>query len=259
MKIWLVLNPKSKRLFPMLHFKRKPLPKMKKHIIILVFLTTLLNLIRCNKKTEKKSSDNNRREIQMINPNDILMTLPTIENIIPETNQDQKETLNLEILEDDWRQLEFISREFLELIKKEIDSINLIIKNESVNVGDEMTAFKKLHVRTSIPKPLKNGIEWMEFEKEFSSIKTGTLSFNQYGRINHGIYMEVSDFNLYALLQDSKITTLGFYGLSSWDKLDTFKTEIKKIMNQHNLVLVDWKARMILETDGIDDYLNPNK
>lgn len=225
----------------------------------MAFLTTFMSLIGCNSKTDKKNSENGHGKIQMMNPNDLLMTLSTMENTIPGTNQDRKEILNLEILEDDWRQLEFISNEYLELIKYEIDSINLIIKNESVRTGDYIVGFKKLHVRASIPKPLKNGIELEALQKGFNSLEIGSLSFNRYGNVNDGIYLKVSSVDLYGLMHDSKITTFGFYGLSSWGNVNTFKTEIQTIMKQHNLVLVDWTARLIVDASEIDDYLKPAK
>ena len=195
----------------------------------------------------------------MMNPNDILMTISTIENTLPSTNEQPIDSLNLEILEDDWRQLEFILKKHQSSIKQEIDSINWIIKNESVDVGENMTAFKNLHVRKLIHNPLDKGIELEDLKRSFSSFKTGSLSFSQYGRVNHGIYFNILNFQLYGLLRGSKVTALSFYGLSSWDELETFKTEMKSVMNKYDLVLVDWRSRMVMDANSIDDYLKPNE
>jgi hypothetical protein len=195
----------------------------------------------------------------MIDINNLLMSIPTIENTLPSTNDLAKESLNLEILEDDWRQLEFISKEFNTEIASELDSINKIFETESVEVGEGMTAFKNLHVRKLIPNPLQDGIEVEEFKKYFSDLKTGTLSFNQYGRVNNGIYFNISNFQIYALTNKSKIVALGFYGLDEWTELNSFRIELEKFMNRNNVVLVDWISRITIDSKGIDNFLKPNE
>ena len=70
-------------------------------------LTTILTFLGCKNSSPKKTDN---KEIQMINTEDILMTLPTIENSLPTTNNKGIDSLNLNIFEDDWRQLEFISK-----------------------------------------------------------------------------------------------------------------------------------------------------
>lgn len=232
---------------------------MSKKLIIMTFWASLLTFFGCNTKTDESTTDSTDNKIEMMDPNDILMTFSTIENTLPGTNEESKDSLDLEILEDDWRQLEFILSKHTDQINLEIDSINLIIENESVEVGENITAFKNLHVRRSIPKPLDEGIELSELKKFFSSFKIGSLSFSQYGKVNDGIYFNISDFQLYGLINDSKVTVFAFYGLSAWDNLTTFKTELKTLMSKHDMVLVDWRLRMVIEANGIDDYLKPTE
>lgn len=225
----------------------------------MTFWTSLLTFFGCNSKDDNLKIESDEGKIEMIDPNDILMTISTIENTLPGTNDQPKDSLDLEILEDDWRQLEFILRKHQNAINNEIDSINLIIKNESVEVGENMIAFKNIHVRKSIPKPLDEGIELSELQEIFSSFKTGSLSFSQYGKANNGIYFSISDFQLYGLITDSKVTAFAFYGLSTWDNLTIFKTELKNLMEKYDMVLVDWRSRMVIEVDGIDGYLKPSE
>lgn len=218
---------------------------------------SILAFFGCSSKSDKSKPE--EEKIEMMDPNDILMTISTIENTLPGTNEQPKDSLDLEILEDDWRQLEFILKKYQNSINQEIDSINMIIKNESVDVGENMTAFKNLHVRKLIPNPLDEGIELEDLNFFFGSFKTGSLSFNRYGRVNNGIHFNISGFQLYGLLNNSKVTTFSFYGLSSWDNLETFKMEIKNLMNKYDLVLVDWRSRMVIDVNGIDEYLKPSQ
>lgn len=221
--------------------------------------TSLLSFLGCNSNSKKSNSNPNEDMIEMIDPRNILMSISTIENTLPKTNKQPKDSLDLEILEDDWRQLEFVLKKHQNLINQEIDSISLIIENESVDIGENMMAFKNLHVRKLIPKPLDEGIELTELVNSFSSCKTGSLSFNKYGRVHNGIYFNISNFNLYGLVNNSKVTSFCFYGLSSWDDLETFKTEVKTVMNTYDLVLVDWRSRKIIDSNGLDAFLKPNE
>jgi hypothetical protein len=232
---------------------------MKKIITIFSIFSLLLSLISCQSNADSSNKNDQNSNIQMIDINNLLMSIPTIENTLPSTNDLAKESLNLEILEDDWRQLEFISKEFNTEIASELDSINKIFETESVEVGEGMTAFKNLHVRKLIPNPLQDGIEVEEFKKYFSDLKTGTLSFNQYGRVNNGIYFNISNFQIYALTNKSKIVALGFYGLDEWTELNSFRIELEKFMNRNNVVLVDWISRITIDSKGIDNFLKPNE
>lgn len=225
----------------------------------MTLLTSILTFFGCNSNSNKSKTKPEEGKVEIMDPNDILMTISTIENTLPGTNEQSKDSLDLEILEDDWRQLEFILRKHQNSINKEIDSINLIIQNESVEVGENMMAFKNLHVRRLIPTPLDEGIELEELKKYFTSFKIGSLSFSQYGKVDNGIHFGISNFQLYGLLNGSKVTSFCFYGLSSWDDLETFKTEMKTVMDKHDLVLVDWRSRLVMDSNGIDDYLKPNE
>ena len=223
----------------------------------MAFWISLLSFLGCNNK--KTSKSNNDSEVVLMDPNDLLMSIATIENTLPKTNNQKTDSLDLEILEDDWRQLEFILKKHSDLITQEIDSINKIIENESVKIDDQIVGFKNLHVRKLIPNPLDEGINLVEFKNEFSSLKIGSLSFNRYGKVNKGIYFNISNFDLYGITENSKVKTLAFQGLSSWDELSTFKLEIKRLMSKYNLVLVDWKSREVIDFNKIDLYLTPNE
>lgn len=217
-------------------------------------LSMILTFFGCNRIPES-----NEGEIEMIDSNNILMTVSTIENSLPGTNGLSKDSLDLNLLEDDWRQIEFISKKHEAKVIQELDSINYIIDNESVEVGEDMFAFKDLHVRKLIPNPLDVGLTLNEFQSYFSSFKSGSLSFNQIGKVNNGIYFNLSNFQLYGLVDDSKITVLGFYGLTSWENLKVFNAEIKNMMSKYDLILVDWRARKIINKDEFSSYLIPSE
>lgn len=225
---------------------------MKKLFLRITVCVSLFTLVACN----YQSNDGNT---EMIDVNEIMMTVPTIDNYLPSTTTQEKETLYLEILEDDWRQIEFVHSSFRAIIKQELDSIDNIIENESVGKNGSITGFKSLYVRKRIPKPLQEGIDLNDFREEFSAIETGSLSFYQYGRVKNGVFFDVSKVQLYGVYEESKITALGLYGLSTWDNIKTFHTEINNFMTKYGLLLVDWRSGKVVEAGEMNKYLVPSE
>lgn len=214
--------------------------------------TTILSFMGC----KPKSNDTNT---EMIDVNNILMTLPTIENTLPSAGYKSKDTFDLEILEDDWRQIELISADYLDLIKQEIDSINTIIENESIEVDSNMIAFKNLHVRKLIPEPIRINIDLETLSKSFKNIKIGSLSFYGVGKVIDGIYFNTSKIQLYGLVENNKVSVIGLYGLEGWQDIQDFRADMKAFMIKEKLVLVDWRSRLIIDSNGFDDYLKPDE
>ena len=92
--------------------------------------------------------------VQYMNPQDILFTIPTISSELPVTNESAIFTgLALTILEDDWRQNEFLHTAAMPLVTGEIEKIKLIWKNNSNSINETFTAFDKIHVRDNIGEP----------------------------------------------------------------------------------------------------------
>jgi hypothetical protein len=83
---------------------------MKQLLIFMGLLSGLLTFLGCNNpKQNKIIATDTSGTVQTINPNELLMTIPTIENTFPDF-ENKTDTNNLKILEDDWRQIEFISK-----------------------------------------------------------------------------------------------------------------------------------------------------
>jgi len=87
--------------------------------------------------------------IEYESPDDVLFSLPTISDEIGALEESASLENVFVVHEDDWRQQELVSRDFVERISNELRSIRQIYETQRVDVG-----FKSLHVRTSIPSPL---------------------------------------------------------------------------------------------------------
>jgi hypothetical protein len=83
--------------------------------------------------------------IEMVDPNTILFSLPTIENTMPPMSPGDA-TCNMH--EDDWRQHELVSARFEPEIAAELADIRKIHEDRTG------PGFKNIHVRSRIPEPL---------------------------------------------------------------------------------------------------------
>ena len=90
------------------------------------------------------------RVVTMMNPAEILFSLPTISNDVGNVRGDTlPNDAVFAIHEDDWRQVEFVSARFSSEIDQDFADIRQIWSAERSEL-----AFKKVHIRKRIPEPL---------------------------------------------------------------------------------------------------------
>ena len=83
----------------------------------------------------------------MIDPNDILFSSPSICDSIPGVNEEPVSGNEFVLAEDDWRQLEFVSKDLASVVDDEIAKIRRILKN---------AAGREIHLRSNPEVPLVN-------------------------------------------------------------------------------------------------------
>ena len=87
------------------------------------------------------------REVEKVDPKQILFSLPTLENALPDMI-DGDAGRALAFADDDWRQREYVSARFTPEIQAERADIARVYETHT-GVG-----FRELHVRKRIPEPL---------------------------------------------------------------------------------------------------------
>lgn len=174
------------------------------------------------------------RRIEKINLQNALFTLPTISNEIPITaNNCLFNDFEISIHEDDWRQNEFLKTSSFPLIDIEISKIKELWANESKQVDDKFTAFKKCHVRDTIGEP-NLSFDFGELIKLLGVTKIGCLKVN--GRfVQDSFSLRTLNTTYYGSLAGDKV---GQFCIATWNE-DT-KSEILKITNHFDLVFVSW-------------------
>lgn len=196
-----------------------------------------------------------KENIQMVNPADLLYSLPTLNDELPglAPNSSKLNKRVLEMHEDDWRQIEFISLQYQTQIEDELKQIRRIYQEESAGAG-----FRSLHVRSQIPRPLTGS------EVRLSDFPAPTSQTIQ--------SLEGVAFAGIAGLVDSAFTLswgeiLTWYGLQQGDVLETLClayppqtplsreeiTQLASFAASHQLCLVDW-CRALQLNPGTADF-----
>ena len=99
------------------------------------------------------------RPIQLMSPNDILFSLPTICDRVPEADPALVSAVRFEMHEDDWRQIEFVDACLAPVVDEQRRLIREVIDDHSRRDSDgRVFAFDRLHVRTEPVDPLPHGI-----------------------------------------------------------------------------------------------------
>lgn len=222
-----------------------------KHILFLIL--TLL-VVSCSKKDNdtmglfdklfgrsKKTNQENEKS-NLMDPNDIWFSTPTISDEFPQTSPKLKETeFDIVIHEDDYRQNEFLNLNSLSLIQIELEGIKEIWKNHSKKSGQH-TLFKNCHVRKTIGSP--------NLQIDFDKLKT-ILNVNTVGQViineavlKNGFSIKTENTTYFGTLQQDKVIELC---IADWNEKTT--NEILKINKTFNLVFVNWYHNEIIKND----------
>lgn len=230
---------------------------MKNFIAFIALISCVLTFLSCNNhKQNKMIATDNSGNVQTINPNDLLMTVPTIENTFPDA-ENKTDSNNLKILEDDWRQIEFVSKNQKALVHQEIDSITYIFEHE-ISKGKDYSAFKKLHVRRLITKPVSIVFEKIKsyLGNPKSDVAGITVNGNN-GQVQNGFSMSSKGLNYYGVKDNSNnVSVLCFYGADTEKDLVKSTDKLAKFLEQENLYLVDWIHRKVIDEKNIKDLLH---
>lgn len=180
------------------------------------------------KKTEQQTE-----KVEMMNPNDIWFTTPTISNEFPQLTEKIKETeFDIFIHEDDYRQNEFLNQNSLTKIEEEFIAIKDIWANHSKK-SDEYTLFKNCHVRQTIGSPnLK--ISFDELKSLLDCKEIGQVIINANVLVN-GFAIKTDNTTYFGLLNDDNVFELC---IAQWNENTT--TEIIEINKSFNSVFVNW-------------------
>ncbi|WP_276135120.1 hypothetical protein [Polluticoccus soli] len=227
---------------------------MKTRTLFTGFLLGVLGLFSCgDNKTTTQTTLNATTEMQTIDLNNLLYTTPTINDALPDFVE--KTDTCAFFHEDEWRQVEFISKNQRELIDKEVEKIKDIVENQSVK-GESQVGYKSVAVRDLITQPLS-----VEFSKLTSYLTTKPIMLhglgfdNNPGQVKGGFYFNLNGVNYYGVLDNNQVKVLGIYSAESEQDLKTATGKLSELLAEEKLYLVDWRAMRVFDETNIKTEL----
>ena len=196
--------------------------------------------------------------VTLIDPSKLLFSLPTITNdalppIAPGSSKLNQDVI--EIHEDDWRQIEWISATAGEAITSELKAIREIYEHHRDSVG-----FRKLHLRQAIPAPLAD--RQLRLDDLLQALGPRAT------RLAGFAYRDVAGIaeSSFAIRLISSIELYGFAPLGQIQTLCVAATRVNNVPQPdienlarfaaaHDLILVDWCAAAAAIAPSPADYL----
>ncbi|BCL79629.1 hypothetical protein ccbrp13_20940 [Ktedonobacteria bacterium brp13] len=202
------------------------------------------------------------QKVDKVPVKNIFFTLPTLCNEIPKIlSGSTKEGKHvLELHEDDWRQIEFISLSYRSAIDFELAQIRSIYREASVNNG-HLLAFKKVHVRQHINTPLPEEILLEQFVSFFTSALyryEGISYQGTDGLIDGGFAFRTSAALFYGQQVEGIVKILGVKMVENVPvENKDISHSFQRFMATYNLALMDWcKPQLITANiETIDNFL----
>jgi hypothetical protein len=199
-------------------------------------------------------------DVQMMNPNDILMSIPTIsEDLAALDDAGQVGEADLVFHEDDWTQVEFYDRARLEDIKAKLSEFKVFEQANRQKHG-----WKNVYVRKIARTPMIAGPDPVARLASLLGAKPAaapviTSAGHVTGRVRNGFTLPLGgNITLYGFTEDSRIPVLGASVGAGADNLK-LTGAFMKLSDAERLIMVDWRGQMILvgAKDGTIEVWQP--
>jgi hypothetical protein len=187
--------------------------------------------------------------VATVNPKDVLFTTPTLNDALPKASDDPAPADSCyEMHEDNWRQFEFVSPSFADEIAAEVAAIDKIWKEESVPLQGMGTAFRRVHVRKRIPKPLAIPLSPADFEKLLGSLAS-PMTLTGYDKTLRDVRAaRLTNVIIYGAFHGGKVTTIGIEALDRFAIGGEPANRLEQFVVEHDFRLVHWPSRTVFKT-----------
>lgn len=173
------------------------------------------------------------RRIELVDLSDILFSLPSICDRLPEVGQAPLAGDERILHEDDWRQFEFVSRQLGSEVDAEIADILRIHEEERVDAG-----WKKIHVRRRADPPIRALLTMGRLDEALGGLAFRGVGFRGADSpIAAGFSFRTADgLECYGIEDEGRVVVLGVAGAAG----ERSANSLARIANELELELVDW-------------------
>lgn len=191
------------------------------------------------------------RPIETLEAQEILYLLPTISDDLAGSEGAKADGGEVLLSEDDWRQIELVSRGLQAEILQEFDDIETI--REEARQG---SGFNRIHVRSRIPDPLKgSALGLADLEARFGPASSA-VRFHDHGRrITGGFRYDLGgNWMLYgtAAGQQPRVLALAPSADTRTAPAPHLSEALDDLCRGHGMLLIDWCRCTLAEADSVE-------
>jgi len=174
-----------------------------------------------------------------VDPEQLLFSLPTVNNEIPAVQHAESLEHAMVFSEDDWRQFEFVSQAYEPLIAEEFQAIRQVYENHREGAG-----FRELHLRRKITAPLRDKFLTLSvlntafsIEQAFAGVAFNTAAATIVG--GFALYTR-SAWLLWGQADAAGNVTALNLTQTEASEIQGFTQQVDAFVEQNDLYLVDW-------------------
>jgi hypothetical protein len=150
------------------------------------------------------------RRVEKVDPRKLLFSLPSICDYIPGLGDEPVSGADCLLAEDDWRQVELVSRSLASEADEEIEAIRRIHEEAKAEVG-----WREIHVRKHPEPPIVEELTLADIARVFHDefVLAGVSYHGATTRIKDGYSLTTPDgLRLYGVVTDGRVTVVGIAG-----------------------------------------------
>lgn len=191
---------------------------------------------------------------------EILYSLPTICDLLPGYGPDRPGD-RYEIHEDDWRQVELVSRALADEVNSESQAIGEIYTHHArENAQGSVYGFDAIHVRTGPAQPLGTGLAWRGLQELLPSTDRRFTGFGYRdapGVVEHSFVLGIEPVIFYGLLDGDQVTVfcIGIQPDRPVSPNPDLAAALARVMRSFDLHLVDWCRRAAVDAFAVGGWL----
>jgi hypothetical protein len=195
------------------------------------------------------------RRLASVPPQEILYSLPTICDTLPRLGPTPTAADCLELHEDDWRQVELVSRSLATAVNAELDAILRVHEQYAERDSDErIVGFRKVHIRSIVP--FAEPVSWSRLrellptpQQEYEGVR-----FRGSAQVAVGSFaLDVGRLSWYGITERDAMAVLGVAFTAAGDPVAAGC--IEPVLREFDLVLIDWCRCAAISPDNLTHYL----
>jgi hypothetical protein len=187
------------------------------------------------------------RRVQKIDPRSILFSLPSICDRLAAVGTGALRGDELLMAEDDWRQLELVSRQFAPQADAEIQAIRRIHEEEWTGV-----AWRNLHVRSQPDPPIAAALTRADVAGSLAGVTFRGVGYEGTASPIESGFSFVTEDGLrgYGVEKDGRVTVLGIVQSTGASSPDRSVHALAELARRFDLLLANWCRCALVEPDS---------